>query len=106
MVNRAILNTDLRKGKINRNISGHFSEHLGRCIAKSVMPIDLRGSEGRSFDVAGTVLTGDTIDAHNTFDVPDTVVPQPFNGFQLTENLLTVELPPMSVAVLALTPKA
>ena len=29
---RMILNTDIRKGKINRNIYGHFAEHLGRCI--------------------------------------------------------------------------
>ena len=27
-----ILNTDIKKGKINKNIYGHFSEHLGRCI--------------------------------------------------------------------------
>ncbi|WP_373293964.1 alpha-N-arabinofuranosidase [Paenibacillus albidus] len=27
-----ILNTDLPKGVINRNIYGHFAEHLGRCI--------------------------------------------------------------------------
>lgn len=26
------MNVDLRKGKINKNIYGHFSEHLGRCI--------------------------------------------------------------------------
>jgi len=27
-----VLNTDIKKGKINKNIYGHFSEHLGRCI--------------------------------------------------------------------------
>ena len=26
------LNKDRSQGKINRNIYGHFSEHLGRCI--------------------------------------------------------------------------
>lgn len=31
MVN-VILKTDSDKGLINRNIYGHFSEHLGRCI--------------------------------------------------------------------------
>jgi alpha-N-arabinofuranosidase len=27
-----IINTDIRKGKIDRNIYGNFAEHLGRCI--------------------------------------------------------------------------
>lgn len=29
---KMILNADVKKGKINKNIYGHFSEHLGRCI--------------------------------------------------------------------------
>ncbi|MDQ0192771.1 alpha-N-arabinofuranosidase [Paenibacillus wynnii] len=32
MANRLTVNTDITKGIINRNIYGHFSEHLGRCI--------------------------------------------------------------------------
>ena len=31
-MNKLTLNADLKKGKINKNIYGHFSEHLGRCI--------------------------------------------------------------------------
>ena len=31
-MSKVILNADLKKGKINRNIYGHFSEHLGRCV--------------------------------------------------------------------------
>ncbi|MNJ74102.1 Intracellular exo-alpha-L-arabinofuranosidase 2 [compost metagenome] len=73
---------------------------------KSVVPVDVRGLGGKSFDVAGTVLTADKIDAHNTFEAPNTVEPQAFNGFTLDGDQLTVELPPMSVTVLALTPKA
>lgn len=30
--NTVIINADVLKGQINRNIYGHFSEHLGRCI--------------------------------------------------------------------------
>jgi alpha-N-arabinofuranosidase len=30
--NRIVLNTDLKGSKISRQIYGHFSEHLGRCI--------------------------------------------------------------------------
>lgn len=33
---KMILNTDIKKGKINKNIYGHFSEHLGRCIYEGI----------------------------------------------------------------------
>lgn len=33
---KMVLNTDIKKGKINRNIYGHFSEHLGRCIYEGI----------------------------------------------------------------------
>ncbi|WP_150275201.1 alpha-N-arabinofuranosidase [Paenibacillus tepidiphilus] len=36
MAQRAVLNADIRKGKIDRNIYGHFSEHLGRCIYEGI----------------------------------------------------------------------
>jgi alpha-L-arabinofuranosidase len=29
---KVVINTDVRKGKINKNIYGNFAEHLGRCI--------------------------------------------------------------------------
>ena len=29
---KIIINADVKKGKINKNIYGQFSEHLGRCI--------------------------------------------------------------------------
>ncbi|WP_042456056.1 alpha-N-arabinofuranosidase [Neobacillus dielmonensis] len=31
-MNNVIINTDITQGKINKNIYGHFAEHLGRCI--------------------------------------------------------------------------
>ncbi len=31
-MNKIYLNSEEKKGKINKNIYGHFSEHLGRCI--------------------------------------------------------------------------
>lgn len=33
---KMIINTDIKKGKINKNIYGHFSEHLGRCIYEGI----------------------------------------------------------------------
>lgn len=36
MGNTVIINADVKKGKINKNIYGHFAEHLGRCIYEGI----------------------------------------------------------------------
>jgi alpha-N-arabinofuranosidase len=36
MMNRITIQTDQAVGKINRNLYGHFSEHLGRCIYEGI----------------------------------------------------------------------
>lgn len=33
---KMVINADIKKGKINKNIYGHFSEHLGRCIYEGI----------------------------------------------------------------------
>jgi len=48
----------------------------------------------------GRVLVGDSITAHNTFDAPDHVSPQPFTAVAETDGGYVVELPPASVAIL------
>jgi Alpha-L-arabinofuranosidase len=50
--------------------------------------------------VKGEILTGATMDAHNTFDKPDTVHPVAFNGAKLANGKLSLSLPPKSVVVL------
>ncbi|MBA4107019.1 MAG: alpha-N-arabinofuranosidase [Pirellula sp.] len=50
----------------------------------------------------GRVLTGDKLDAHNTFDDLDAVTPKAFDGATLADGKLTVELPARSVVVLEL----
>lgn len=52
--------------------------------------------------VAGRIITADTMDAHNTFDAPDAVRPQPFAGAHWTNGVLTAKLPPKAVVVLDL----
>jgi alpha-N-arabinofuranosidase len=54
---------------------------------------------GVSFQ-SGRVLTGPTIQAHNTFDQPDLVKPVEFDAVSTTDGGFLVELPPASVAVL------
>ena len=52
---------------------------------------------------SGTVLTADRVDAINSFDKPDTVVPRPISA-RANGGRLQVTLPPKSVTVLSVTP--
>lgn len=51
---------------------------------------------------SGRVLTGDAINAHNTFDQPDRVRPIALAGVTVANGSLDVTLPPRSVAVIEL----
>ena len=53
-------------------------------------------------NVTGRILTASAINAHNTFDAPDTVKPVAFTGAQVSGGTLSVTLPPKSVVVLEL----
>ncbi|GGG15150.1 intracellular exo-alpha-L-arabinofuranosidase 2 [Paenibacillus albidus] len=84
--------------------------HVSLCnlnhAASSIVPLELRGLALGAVEVTGTVLAGDRLDAHNTFSEPEVVAPQSFDAYKLEGNRLTVELPPMSVTVLAIKPQA
>jgi alpha-N-arabinofuranosidase len=57
----------------------------------------------RSFtSVTGRVLTGETLDAHNTVGAPDRVLPASFTAAELKGGTVEVRLPPHSVVVLTL----
>jgi alpha-N-arabinofuranosidase len=49
----------------------------------------------------GRMLTAATMQAHNTFDSPDSVQVSEFRGFKLGDSGFSVTLPPKSVVVLA-----
>lgn len=61
---------------------------------------ELRGIKANRAE--GTILTADAMNAHNTFDNPDSVKLQKIDGVRLNSNKLSIELPPMSVVVLML----
>jgi alpha-N-arabinofuranosidase len=61
---------------------------------------ELRGLTAKS--VSGRALTAPAINSHNTFDAPNAVEPQTFNGATLADGKLSVELPAKSVVVLEL----
>jgi alpha-N-arabinofuranosidase len=52
--------------------------------------------------VTGRILTAPAIDAHNTFDAPDTVKPIAFGGASVAGGSLTVTLPAKAVVILTL----
>jgi len=61
---------------------------------------DLRGAKPQS--VSGRLLTAEAMQAHNTFEKPDTVKPAPYSGCRLIEGGFSATLPPRSVVVLEL----
>ena len=52
--------------------------------------------------ISGTVLTSDTINAHNTFDKPETLKPAAFTGFSANGDRLSIELPSKSVSLISI----
>lgn len=61
--------------------------------------IDLEGITTEA-NVSGRILTADEINAHNTFDSPNTLQPTEFHSFKIEPNKLTVTIPSKSVLVL------
>jgi alpha-N-arabinofuranosidase len=51
---------------------------------------------------SGRILTATAMDAHNTFGAPDTVKPAPFAGARISDQTLSVSLPPKSIVMLDL----
>ena len=60
--------------------------------------ISLRGMNATT--LAGSILTADKIQAHNTFDAPNRIQISDFNGAKLDGDNLLVTIPPFSVVVL------
>jgi alpha-L-arabinofuranosidase len=78
--------------------------HVSICNLDPEKPADLvcelkGGQAGR---VTGRVLTADKMNAHNTFEAPNTIQPTTLNGVKLADGKVTVTLPARSVAVLAI----
>ncbi|TVQ22673.1 MAG: alpha-N-arabinofuranosidase [Spirochaetaceae bacterium] len=66
--------------------------------APTTLTCELRGV--RATSVTGRVLTAPETNAHNTFDDPDRVTPQPFDGAEIDGATLIVRMPAKSVVVL------
>ena len=56
--------------------------------------------------VRGRILTAERMQAHNTFDAPEQVLPTDFAGATVDGNQVTLTLPAKAVVVLELKPPA
>lgn len=68
---------------------------------EAVLDLDLRGVIGNETQVSGTIITADSMNAHNTFEQPEVVKPAAFTGVSVENNKLAIKLPAMSVVTLA-----
>ncbi|MEH7414454.1 alpha-N-arabinofuranosidase [Neobacillus drentensis] len=66
------------------------------------LDLDLRGISAVNTKVSGTIITADTMNAHNTFEQPDVVKPVEFTGVTVENNKLAIKLPAMSVVTLVI----
>ncbi|MBI5917061.1 MAG: hypothetical protein HY842_16945 [Bacteroidetes bacterium] len=105
---------------ISRQIYGHFSEHLGRCIYGGIYVGEkktIANKDGVRNDVvealrkmkialvvdewvSGRMLASGKPQDFNSFEQPEKVKPVSFAGATLKNGALTVKMPPASVVVL------
>jgi alpha-N-arabinofuranosidase len=64
--------------------------------------VDAKLEGASAMSVSGRVLTSSQMNAHNTFDHPHAITPEPFTDARLASNGFTVTLPPKSIVVLEL----
>jgi alpha-N-arabinofuranosidase len=60
--------------------------------------VNLRGTDNKK--LTGTILSSDNLQDHNTFDNPENIVPEAFNGAKMKGGEISVTIPPFSVIVL------
>lgn len=97
-------------GKKLPAISASASKDANGKVHVSIVNIDMKKSHSVSLDlrgdkfktITGKVLSAATVQAHNTFESPNTVSPKIFNGAKLTNNLIETTISPFSVVVLEL----
>jgi alpha-N-arabinofuranosidase len=70
--------------------------------ARQAVALDCELNDVEASAVSGRILTAEELDAHNTFDEPERVKPETFDGASLEGGKLTAEIPPRSVVVLKL----
>jgi alpha-N-arabinofuranosidase len=76
--------------------------HLSLCNldAKRAMSVSCQLRGMKPTEASGRVLTAEAINAHNTFNHPESVKPVTFDGVTFSDNTLLLDLPAKSIVVL------
>ena len=83
-----------KNGKIHLSISNIDTENARE------LTIRLNGAQVKG--VTGEILTAAHINDYNSFDKPETVVPQPFKDVRIRKGVLTLTMPAKSIVTLEL----
>ena len=75
---------------------GRLTITLANLSLDEAYDIDAVLTEAEAKNICGEIVTG-AMDAHNTFDQPDTVRTEEFKGFEKTANGLKITIPAKSV---------
>jgi alpha-N-arabinofuranosidase len=87
----------------SRHQSGDILLTLCNLYPSTTLTLTCELNEFQCNSVLGSILSGDTITAHNTFDMPNRVQPTVFEGATLENpHLLKIQLPAASVIALTL----
>lgn len=89
-------------GSASRDKAGKI--HVSLCNLNPNHPAEIQGDlrGAKATRLAGRVLTAPSITAHNTFEQPSQVKPEPFTACALTDSGFKATLPAKSVVVLEL----
>ena len=85
-----------------RDRAGQVHVALVNLDPRRAIPVTLTLAGVQPRTVSGRIVTGPTMDAHNSFDQPDAVRPAAFGGAQANGSTIAATLPAMSVVVLDL----
>lgn len=86
------------------NEAGEITVTLANLSADEAEKMEIVFAEGSVASVQGELLTG-AITAYNTFECPETVKTVPLTGAEVTEEGVSLELPPCSVVSLCIKMK-
>jgi alpha-N-arabinofuranosidase len=81
--------------------------HVSMCNVNpdATEKVSFRFQRFEGTEASGKILTADKMNAENTFEDPNRVVPMDFSDFRLQRDGLAVNLPPMSVIVMEISGK-
>jgi alpha-L-arabinofuranosidase len=85
-----------------KSSDGSIALALVNLNPKTDVPLSITISGSKQSHVRGEILTASAMDAHNTFEAPNTVRPTAFGGAKVNNGVVSLTLPAKSVVVLRL----